>query len=390
VAKVVILQHRLLHYRTNLFAQLRQVCAERGIDLHLVHGQASPRESAKKDEGTLPWAHKVRNRYWQVGGRDILWQPFPGSLGDADLVVVMQENRILSNYPWLLSRWWSARKVAYWGHGKNLQSDVPAGLREKWKAFLLTRVDWWFAYTEMTVDILCQAGYPAHRITCLNNAIDTENFKTDLASWSADDIVAEKSRLGIAPNAPVGIFCGSLYPDKRLDLLVAAADRVRKAAPQFSLLVMGDGPSMPQLQDAAESRAWLYPMGVRQRREKALYFRMADVMLNPGAVGLHIVDSFCGGQVMVTTRNARHGPEVAYLSDGKNGVYGGDTPETYSRAVLALLQNPARLQAMKAAALADGECYTMQNMVHRFAEGIESALRAPTDRRGPVTAGSRA
>lgn len=372
--KVVILQHRLLHYRTNLFEQLREACAERGIELHLVHGQASVRDLAKKDEGMLPWAHKVHNRYWQAGGRDILWQPFPAALKDTDLVVVMQENRILSNYPLLLSRMWSPRKVAYWGHGKNFQSDAPVGLREKWKDFLLTRVDWWFAYTEMTVDILRKANFPAQHITCLENSIDTTGFKADLASWSATDITTERARLGIAPNASIGVFCGSLYPDKRLELLIESADLIRKAVPDFALVVIGDGPSIPQLRDAAASRSWLHLMGVRKGREKALYFRMGDVMLNPGAVGLHIIDAFCSGLVMLTTRTARHGPEVAYLREGENGVYAGDTPEAYSRAVLDVIQDAVRLQKMKASVLADSERYTLQNMVHRFADGIEAAL----------------
>jgi glycosyltransferase involved in cell wall biosynthesis len=375
VKKVVILQHRLLHYRMPLFQQLREACVARGIELHLVHGQASQRESVKKDEGSLPWGHKVHNRFWKVGDRDIVWQPFPAELKDADLVVMMQESRILSNYSLLLGRMWSSRKVAYWGHGKNFQSDAPAGLREKWKDFLLARVDWWFAYTEMTVDILRMAGFPAERITRLDNAIDTSSFKADLASWSEADIAAEKARLGIAMNAPIGLFCGSLYPDKRLDLLIESADMIRQKMPDFALLVMGDGPSMPQMCAAAASRPWLHLLGVRKGREKALYFRMGDVMLNPGLVGLHIVDAFCSGLVMMTTRTARHSPEVAYLRDGVNGVYASDTPEAYSRAVLEVIQDPARLQKMKQAALADSDRYTLQNMVRRFADGIEAAIR---------------
>ncbi len=373
--KVIILQHRLLHYRTKLFDQLRGACADRGIELDLVHGQASRRESVKKDEGSLPWAHKVQNRFWEVGERDIVWQPFPAGLNNADLVVVMQENRILSNYLLLLSRLWSPRKVAYWGHGVNFQADAPEGWRERWKRLLLTKVDWWFAYTGMTVDILRRAGYPEHRITCLDNAIDSSGFKADLASWDDEAIFMERVRLGVPANVPVGIFCGSLYPDKRLELLVDSADLIRQQVPDFALLVIGDGPSMPQMQAAAGSRPWVHLLGVRKGREKALYFRLADVMLNPGAVGLHIVDAFCSGLVMMTTRTARHGPEVAYLRDGENGVYAGDTPVEYSQAVLGVIQDSARLQRMKHAALADSERYTLENMVRRFADGIEAALK---------------
>ncbi len=373
--KVVIFQYRLLHYRTKLFDQLRAVCSAKGIQLELVRGQASRREQIKKDEGTLAWAHRVVNRFWELGERDIVWQPFPAELTDADLVVVMQESRILSNYPLLLSRLWSARKVAYWGHGKNFQSAAPTGLREQWKNFLLRRVDWWFAYTSMTVDILQNAGYPANQITQLDNAIDTSSFKADLASWSAQDISAEKLRLGMTANAPVGVFCGSLYPDKKLELLVDAADLIRQQMPDFAMVVIGDGPSMPQLRVAAATRPWMHLLGVRKGREKALYFRMGDVMLNPGLVGLHIVDAFCAGMVMMTTRTARHSPEVAYLRDGENGVYSDDTPSAYSKVVLDVIQDPVRLQRMKASALADSERYTLENMVQRFADGIEAAVR---------------
>lgn len=373
--KVVIFQYRLLHYRLGLFELLRQACAQRGIELALVHGQASRRESIKKDEGGLPWVLKVHNLFLEAGSRDIVWQPFPATLKDADLVVVMQENRILSNYPLLLSRLWSKRKVAYWGHGKNFQSDAPTGWRERWKDFLLRRVDWWFAYTDMTVDILERAGYPRRQITCLDNAIDTSGFKADLASWSSTEILAEKTRLGIAENAPVGLFCGSLYPDKRLELMIAAADLIRQKVSNFALVVIGDGPSMPQMREAAATRPWIYLLGVRKGREKALYFRMGDVMLNPGLVGLHIVDAFCSGLAMMTTTTARHSPEVAYLRNGINGMATDDSPEAYSKAVLEVIGSPDLLASMKQAALADSERYTLENMVLHFADGIEAAIR---------------
>ncbi|MDT7516461.1 glycosyltransferase family 4 protein [Rhodoferax mekongensis] len=363
-----------MHYRTKLFEQLRAATATKGIQLELVHGQATKRETVKKDEGSLPWAHKVVNKVWEFGERDILWQPYPAKLKDADLVVVMQESRILSNYPLLLSRLWSKRKVAYWGHGKNFQSDAPTGLRERWKNFLIRRVDWWFAYTGMTVDILTDAGYPKSQITCLDNAIDTSSFKADLASWSQADVIAAKQELGIPAGAAVGVFCGSLYPDKKLGLLVAAADLIRQRMPEFTLVVIGDGPSMPEMRDAAANRPWMHLLGVRKGREKALYFRMGDVMLNPGLVGLHIVDAFCAGMVMMTTRTARHSPEVAYLRDGENGVYSDDTAEAYSQAVLNVIEDKERLTRMKAAALADSEHYTLENMVERFANGIEAAV----------------
>ena len=160
--KVVILQYRLLHYRVQLFEKLKQLCFDNNIELHLVHGQAA--------------------------GKDLLWQPFPLMHLDANLVVIMQENRILSNYPFLIWRIVGGPKIAYWGHGINFQSSAPTGLRERWKKLIIRHVDWWFAYTQVTVDILLAARFENRKITCLDNAIDTCAFRNEVSSISNGEL----------------------------------------------------------------------------------------------------------------------------------------------------------------------------------------------------------
>jgi len=372
--KVIIVQYRLLHYRLELFERLRKACETRCITLHLVHGQPTKREEKKRDVGTLPWADIVVNRYVSIGGKDVLWEPFPAQHRDADLVIFMQENRLLSNYPRLFLRGLYKAKVGYWGHGRNFQTDRPAGLLEKWKQFLVGRVDWWFAYTDMTKDILLADGYPTERITVLDNAIDNDGFVADLASITDARLVELRDELGLPDDAQVGLFCGSLYPDKRLDYMVAAADKIYAALPDFHLLVIGDGPSASEIKEAAASRPWLHWVGVRKGIEKAAYFRLAHVVLNPGLVGLHVLDSFCAGVPMVTTTDARHSPEIAYLKDGENGLVVKGDAGAYADAIIDLLQNPSRYAQLQAGALAGAQRYTLQNMVENFANGIERCL----------------
>ncbi len=378
--KVAILQHRLLHYRTGLFDRLHAKCLEKGIALHLVHGQPTLREAKKQDTGTLPWADEVRNRYISLRHRDILWQSFPAKHQDSDLVVVMQENRLLSNYPWLFFRGAGKPKIAYWGHGRNLQSNRPGGLLESWKRLLVGRVDWWFAYTDMTREILARDGYPSNRITVLDNAIDNEGFEADLATCSPDRLNTLRGELGLDENHLVGLFCGSLYADKRLGFMLDAADIIRKAIPDFHLVVIGDGPNAFEIRDAQASRLWLHWVGVRKGVEKAAYFRIANLVFNPGAVGLHVLDSFCAGVPMATTREARHGPEVAYLKDGHNGLVASGSAETYAAAVIELLSNRAAYERMRSHALEDARRYTLDNMTDRFAKGIELCLATPKKR----------
>jgi L-malate glycosyltransferase len=370
---VTVLQHRLLHYRVGLFEQLHAECNRRGIELRLVHGQPSPQESLKNDTGTVAWADKVTNRWVSVLGRDLLWQPFPRRLRGSDLVVIMQENRILSNYVFLLKRLLAGTRVAYWGHGRNFQSHAPAGLRERWKRFWLTRVDWWFAYTNLTKEILVEHGFPENRITCLNNAIDTDRFVAELAGVSDASLAAVARESGLAPEAPLGLFCGSLYPDKRLDLLADAAERIHAAIPDFRLVVIGDGPSRPALERRLASCDWARCVGAKTGPEKAAYFRRATAILNPGLVGLHVLDAFCAGLPMFTTASARHGPEIEYLEDGRNSVVVGDAG--FADAVIAVLRDPVRYAAIAAAARESARKYTLDIMVGRFVRGIEECLR---------------
>ncbi len=376
--RVVVTQHRLLHYRQAFFERLRQACTGRGIELRLVHGQASPFETLKNDTGSLPWADVVRNRFLRVGSVDLVWQPFPGNLRDADLVILIQENRLLSNYPWLLKlRMRAGQRLAYWGHGRNLQSSAPQGLRERWKRWFVNRVDWWFAYTDATRAILSADGFPADRITVLDNAIDNEQFVRDLEAVDATRLEACRARLDCRADAPVGLYCGSLYPDKRLDLLVAAADRVHAHHEDFRLVVIGDGPSRPLIDEAARSRPWLRALGVLRGVDKAAWFRVANAYLSPGAVGLHVLDAFCAGIPLITTRDARHGPEVAYLKSDHNGFVVGADAQSVADAYLALLGDPSLLNRIRSEAARDAQRYTLENMVSKFVDGIERCVGIP-------------
>lgn len=374
---VTILQHRLLHYRMDFFERLKAWCDERNIELHLVHGQAAPAEKVRDDEGHLAWADQVENRYWHVGGRDILWQPLPAALRRSDLLVLMQENRILSNYPYLLGLKPAGMKLGYWGHGLNFQSRAPGGLRERWKRRLISRVDWWFAYTSMTVDVLRAQGYPGDRISCLNNAVDTASFTAQVVATPRERQQALRDELGIAADAPVGIFCGSLYPDKRLELMTAAGDLVRETVPDFHVVVIGDGPSAGALRDAARSRPWMHLVGTRRGADKAAFFSLARVMLNPGLLGLHILDSFSIGLPLVSTVDAPHSPEVAYLQNGVNGELVANDPRAYADAIVKMLSDAVYWQRLSDGARDAGSLYSVDNMVAAFGSGIAQCLARP-------------
>lgn len=373
--KVTILQYRLFHYRLELFERLRVLCSQKGIELNVVYGQAFGKEKLKNDVGDLQWGRRVENRYFPVKEKkDLCWQPMPEDLKDSELVVFMQENRLLSNYYWMLKRCVGGPKVAYWGHGRDFQSNAVGGVRERWKRFFINQVDWWFAYTQMTVEHISEAGFPKDRITCLNNAIDTAGLRRDVEGASEAMVGQIASDFDIRPGAPVGLFCGSLYPDKRLGLLVDSSDIIHDRFPDFRLIVIGDGQSAPFIKEAAMSRPWMQWVGVKRGAEKAAYFKVASFVMNPGAVGLHVLDAFAASLPMISTRDAKHGPEVAYLVHDENGLLTENDPEAYADAIASMILDRDFYLRLATNARLRGDDYTVDAMARNFADGIERCI----------------
>jgi glycosyltransferase involved in cell wall biosynthesis len=364
---VVIVQRRLTHYRVPFFNKLRDLLAERDINLRLLVGEPTPVESLKKDEGTLLWAEKIPTSY-KFG---FCWQPFTKYISDADLVIVTQENKLIYNL--LAMSLFRPRRLAFWGHGANLQSQNRNGLKERFKRWSTNQVDWWFAYTQMSADLVGTSGFPATRITVLNNAVDTSELQRQRQTITLEETQALRESLGFG-KGEVGVFVGSLYSDKRLDFLFDAATAIRQHVPDFHLLIIGDGYERDMVKAWCAERTWARWIGSRIDREKAAYVSMAQVMLNPGLVGLGILDSFVCEVPMLTTDCGVHSPEISYLENGINGFMASNDLAAYVDACVDVLQDSEKLEALRAGCRASAKEYTLENMALRFTNGVVYAL----------------
>lgn len=379
--RVLVVQRRLTHYRVPFFETLRADLRAEGLELVLAHGDPTPAEAAKNDSGELDWAVRLPTRYL-LGGR-LCWQPIRHLARDAALTVVTAENKLVCN---LFEQFGArGRRVALWGHGANLQGNVGSW-RERFKARVALRTDWWLGYTEMSRDLVRALGFPADRITVLDNAVDMSELSAQFAAVELQAQTTLRAELGLG-SGPVGLYLGSLYAEKRIDFLLEAARAIRCELPGFELLVIGGGPQQGLIEEAAAREPWIKALGVRKGAAKALAASLADVMLNPGAVGLNILDSFAGGVPMLTTDCGVHGPEIAYLDSGRNGLMTANALGDYVQASVSLLRDPERLQTMRATCLADAGHYTLAHMSERFTQGVVGALAAPI-RRGASGAGA--
>lgn len=372
MAKVCIVQRRLTHYRVPLFTALREELAERDIQLELLIGRGTPSEEKKHDAGVLPWAKSISTHYL-AGGR-LCWQPMAGHLEGVDLLIVTQENKLLQNHLLMIEP--RRFKLAFWGHGANLQSDNPNSFKERFKRWTTNQVDWWFAYTQMSAGLVKAAGFPESRITILNNAVDTKELQRQRKSVTPDETQALRELLDF-DTGQVGVYVGSLYTDKRLDFLFAAAEAIRREIPDFHLLIIGEGPEREKVQIWCDSRSWVRWVGARFGREKVAYMSVAHVMLSPGAVGLGVMDAFVCEVPMITTDCGNHGPEIDYLENGINGVMTADDLSTYVEAGVRLLRDAQELDRLRAGCATAAREYTVENMAQRFSDGVMRCLEAP-------------
>ena len=370
--RVMMAERRLTQYRVPLFERMRELLADKEIEFKLLVGTGTPDEIAKRDGGELPWATALPTRYFFSGA--VCWQHLGGHLRDVDLVIISDQTKLLYNQRLL----WGPRRcrLGLWGHGRNMQAQSAGGLRERFKRWMIARADWYFAYTQISVDTVSQTGFPLSRITNLNNAVDTSAMFRDRDSVSPDEVAVVKKSLGIT-DMPIGIFIGSLYAEKRLEFLVEACSQIRQRVPNFQCLIIGDGPERPRVQEWAATHNWLHWLGARQGREKALYVKCADVILNPGMVGLGILDSFVFGAPMITTACGIHSPEIAYLRPGENGLMTRDDVDDYATVVSSLLDDPAAIHRIGKSCLASAAEYSLDGMASRFVDGIVRALAAP-------------
>ena len=378
--RVLFLAAHVKNYRLPFFEALHHSLQEDGIELRVLYGNPNSAHAARRDNVYLPSAYSChRGSYW-IADRLMVHSAWH-EISSADLVITPNEHKLLLNPLLLVLRAAGAKRVAFWGKGDITPADfskLPDWLRYK----TANLVDWWFPYTDDSAENLRRCGVTCG-ITTLGNAIDTSELHRDMAGISDECLRGARYSLGIG-RGPVGVFCGNLSANKHLDFLFTAGKLIHQQIPDFSLLVLGNGPLRDRVELTATRERFIRYLGPRIGAEKALLLKMSDVFLLPGAVGLAILDSFAAGLPLLTTDLPDHGPEISYLSNDVNGLITAHNLQAYAEATVRLLQDPQRSIRMRAAATAAGYEHSIENMVRNFRRGILECLAATSSRSSRV------
>jgi len=373
---VVIVQRIVCEYRKVFFSCLREELYADGINLRLVVGSARRGEEKIDVLDELSFGERRTTTYFY---KKVCWiHGLYSAVKSADMVVFVQENSALYIYPLLFMRLLRKKspKLGFWGHGANMGRVKSRLLPDIWRRFWLRRVDWWFAYTDKTKGILMDAGFSAEKITVVNNSTDTVSLRTAVnesrknAELLFEDIFGcRRSR-----ESRVAVFCGRLIESKMILFMLSSLLLIRENIPEFFMIIVGDGPLSEEVELFCSKNSWCKWIGAKWNTDRSEYLAVADIWLNPGALGLAVTDAFGVGLPLATTDNNTHGPEILYLENHKTGVITVPAVNEYADAVAQLLKDADLLAKAKMAAEKEGLKYSAEIMAKRFASGIGESL----------------
>ena len=208
------------------------------------------------------------------------------------------------------------------------------------------------------------------RLTLWPKAVDTEGYHPSKASMKARSQLTDNH-----PDAPLVTYIGRISKEKDLERLNNVMVLVRNQVPGARLGIVGGGPHLQKLQESFDPSFTTFT-GYLSGEELASAFASGDVFVFPSAtetLGLVALESFASAVPVVGT-NAGGIPFV--IDEGKSGhlIPADGSDEDWARAVIDLLQDPARREKMGAAARQEAEKYSWRGSTEALVHAYEKAL----------------
>lgn len=172
------------------------------------------------------------------------------------------------------------------------------------------------------------------------------------------------------------LFIGRLAPEKNLDFLLRAFARIVNVRPQTRLLLVGQGPYKDTLQKMTRKmdlgRQVIFT-GSLPHTEIPHFAAAADLFVFPSLTdtqGLVLTEAMAAGTPVVAVEAP--GP-VDVLAEG-GGILVPADEEDFAEAILTLLDDEARRQAMAETALQVVQRYAIPETTKRLLEVYEAAI----------------
>lgn len=345
--EVLYVTRMVPHYRLAALARLNDRLGGRLVVCAGDPPGSSSLQSLVRNESAGFAAISMRNVWF--GGEALHAQPFGHVFRriPRPSVLIAEESVRSVTLPLLLRR---ARRVGaarlIWGHFSS--NRRPFSLRSpttRYRLVLARSVEGCVCYSEPIAEQL-RPHMNSARVFVAPNTLDTGTLLRLRDNLEHSGRAAIRRQLGLDADAPVLVFLGRLIRAKGTTLLLEVFEILRGRYPDVMLLVIGDGPERTAMETRARRLGGVRMLGaLTDWNDSAPHLYCADLLLNPGYLGLSINHAFAFGLPVVSQQSPGphiryHSPEIAYLRPGENGLlspYGN--AEAMAGAVAQILED---------------------------------------------------
>lgn len=314
--KVLLLTNTIPHYRESIYSGL----AEK-VDLTIItNSTIKEQENKKYIHRTIPFKKK---------GPFYFHSDLYNTAQKFDVVIVMFDISWLS-YMNLVLRKKRSYKIILWGIGVSTKSGFgkeSSQIIEKARYFIARRADSLLFYSEFPVNRYLERGVKESNIFIAHNTIKCDYIYKHVENRVRDTF----------------LFVGTLYPSKKIDILLESFKRVHKQIPNYiKLKIIGKGSESEFVktwiaENEMSDRVFLE--GEKRGRELEEYFERALATISPGQAGLAVLESFSYGVPFVTSSDAITGGERLNIKNGETG-YLFDSEKDLDSLLLDMVSDP--------------------------------------------------
>ena len=365
-------------YKLPMFEGIRSL---QGVELTLFVGdKPTPMQPLNADLSNILHVG-VKNRITSFLGLTWVWQSLIKLLNPSnyDLVILPEGILYFSNYMVMLRCWWKRVPFGLYTHGYNFQrkSSRISFYIEKVRGFMHRRCDVLIVYSEKGYKHLVENnGVLPACVFIARNTLNIERIVKHILTFTSKDIKRCRMELGASPVDVLLAYVGRIDPMKNPDWVVETVIRLRQKGLPVRAVFIGDGKMLSLLMEKIERLSYEIRDAIRFVGQVSvenvdLYLLASDITVMPGMTGLAIVHSFAVGRPYVTIQSTYHGPEIAYLKHGVNGLMADANMEAFCDAVEYLVINSEARKKMGISAFNySKEELTMANQIKGFERAI--------------------
>ncbi len=214
-----------------------------------------------------------------------------------------------------------------------------------------------------------RAGMPSSRIHEIPNGVPIPPLGDEI------DRMACRQRLGLKTSAPMAVFVGRISPEKGVEDLLAAWNRVETELPAAQLVIVGCGPQETELRARSAKHPNIIWVGASQEQDR--YLRAADLFVLPSheeGMSISLLEAMAASLPIVATDIPGN---RSLIESGRHGLLvPPKRPDQLAKSMLLQLQAKSIAAAMgRAARDRVEEEFSITRMAKRHVELFQSLVK---------------